>query len=307
MTPSANAPVAASARTGWVSQPVKLGVGCLVVGILLSGCASVLQGEPTGEGGAGGPASYDHESGAEDVLVSIQASGGFVPIEYNLRNTPQFLLLGDGTAITAGPMIALYPGPAIRPLQSIPLTEDQIQELFKSADDAGLLGGEVDYGEPLVTDVDTTFVSITVGGVTVTQAAFALGFEDEAAANLTEAQRTARTALQGFIDAAQALVGSATASYPPSGIVAYRLSVESSPPIEEPELQQPIQPWPLSTAPALPAGSEVASCLVVSGADVPPLLEALETANELTPWQFGADPPVRMAFRALLPGGPGCE
>ena len=33
-----------------------------------------------------------------------------MPLDYNLRNTAQFLLLGDGTEIVQGAVVAIYPG-----------------------------------------------------------------------------------------------------------------------------------------------------------------------------------------------------
>jgi len=82
----------------WTARSSMLGVGCLLAGVALIGCGSVLQGPDDGSrGGGGGPGSapYDHASGAEDILVLIKVDGGFVPVEYNLRNTAQFLLLGE--------------------------------------------------------------------------------------------------------------------------------------------------------------------------------------------------------------------
>lgn len=168
----------------------------------------MLQGAPTDHGSNGGPGSYDHATGPEDVLVSVslQIGGGNAPLEYELRNNAQFLLLGDGTAIVAGATDASYPGPAILPLQSTTITEQQIHILLAAADDAGLLDGPIDYGDPGVTDASNTVVNITVGGRSVSQSAYALGMHEDSP-NLSAANRSARTAMQGFIDAAQSLVG----------------------------------------------------------------------------------------------------
>ncbi|MDQ3733784.1 MAG: hypothetical protein M3400_07285 [Actinomycetota bacterium] len=287
-------------------------IGAIITTLLLSGCANVFQGDDGGGGGGGtdGPGArlYDHAAGVEDVLVSITSGGGFVPVEYNLRNLPQFLLLGDGTAIVGGVTIAIYPGPALQPLQSAILSEGQIQELFTVADDAGLLAGEIDFGEPPVADAPTTTVEISVDGRTVTQSAYALDFSDDPSFGLSEAEMAARAGLQSFIETAQGMVGSASAGYEPNGVVVYRLGPYEGPPADEPELDQPPQTWPIETAPAVPTTTEpgAATCVVVSGPEVPTLLAALAEANELTPWLIGSDPPARMVFRPLLPGDPGC-
>lgn len=294
------------------ARPPLLSIGCLVAAALLAGCASVLDGEGSGGGATDEPGSapYDHATGAEDVLVSIKSDGGLVPVEYNLRNTPEFLLLGDGTAIVGGVMIEIYPGPATNPLQSTTLTEDQIQDLFAEADQSGLLDNEIDYGQPAVTDVATTTVTITVGGRTITQSAYGLGFSEDPEPGLSAENVAAREAMQGFIDAAHALVdGGESTAYVPTGVVAYRLSTDAVAPVDEPDLVQPPVTWPITTAPAVPDAttSGVGTCLVVTGPDSATLVDAITQANELTPWLIGTDPPARMAFRPLLPGDPGCE
>ncbi|MDQ4039898.1 MAG: hypothetical protein M3313_16505, partial [Actinomycetota bacterium] len=270
------------------------------------GCGSVLQGpdDAGGTGGRPGAAPYDHPTGADDVLVSVKAEGGFLPLEYNLRNTAQFLLLGDGTVIVPGVMIEIYPGPAIRPLQAARVTEGQIQELFAAAEEAGLLEGQIDYGEPGVTDVPTTTVTLTSNGRTVSHSAYALSYPEAPDANLSAEQLAAREALQGFIDAAQGLAGADSQQYVPNGVVAYRISSESAPPVDEGLDPEPMV-WPIATAPETPVIG-IDSCIEVIGAEAQTLLEALGQANELTPWMIGSDPPTPMVFRPLLPGDPGC-
>lgn len=294
-------------RNATGTSTLALGVGCLLACVVLAGCANFLEGDP-GTGGSGGPDAgpYEHPTGAEDVVVSVQVAGGYVPVEYNLRNTAQFLLLGDGTVIVAGVVIEIYPGPAINPMQSTRVDEDQIQALLTAADDAGLLAAEIDYGQPAVTDQPDTVVTITADGRTVSQSAYGLGFDDESSPELSEASRAARLALRDFIDTAQALAGTDSQIFTPTGVVAYRLSEQAAPPPEEPDLAQEPRPWPIATAPPPVAGTELTSCVVITGAESDALLAALQQANELTPWLIATDPPARMAFRPLLPGDPGC-
>lgn len=300
------------ARNSWPGRASMLSLSCLLASSALIGCGSVLQGPDDsgggGEGGGPGAAPYDLASGAEDVLVSIKSGGGFVPVEYNLRNTPQFLLLGDGTAVVLGVMIEIYPGPAIAPLQAATISAGQIQELFAAADDAGLLDGEIDYGQPLVTDVPTTTLTLSVNGRTVSQSAYGLSYEDAPDGNLSADQMAARETLAGFIDSAQALADAASEQYAPTGVVAYRLSDEAISTVDEGLEQAPVA-WPIDavpTAPATPATSP-ATCIAVAGEPAQTLLAVLAQANELTPWLIGTDPPSRMVFRPLLPGDPGCE
>lgn len=289
-------------------------VGFLLAAGVLSGCASVLQGDSgTGDGGGGGggtapgPGPYEHPTGAEEPVVSVSVSGGFLPVEVSLRTTAQVLLLGDGTVVAPGVTTDIYPGPALYPLQAATVTEEQIQELIRAADDAGLLDGEIDYGQPPIADAPDTTVELTVDGRTVTQTAYALGEQVETSPGVSDEQRAARLALQGFIETAQGLAAEADESYVPGGVVAYWVNIESMTPVEDPSLDQPAQTWPITTAPTPPTGSELTSCVAVTGEEVGPLLEALVQANELTPWTIGSEPAARMVFRPLLPGDPGCE
>lgn len=118
-----------------------------------------------------------------------------MPLTYSLRDIADFLLLGDGTAIVGGPMTEIYPGPAINPLRSVILSEDQIQELLDVADAAGLLGAEIDYGNGAMTatvaDLPTTTVSVAFGGRSASQSAYGLVFEDEGSATVRPTLRPA--------------------------------------------------------------------------------------------------------------------
>lgn len=286
------------------ASPIMFGVGCLAASMTLFGCVSVLQGAAStssGNGGAGS-APYEHAPGSEDVLVSAELAGWYGPVEYALRNTASFLLLGDGTAIIPAPVPDPYPGPAINPLQSTTLTEQQIQELFAAANGAGLLGAEIDFGEPGISDQATTYVDITVDGRTVSQEAYALDIADDDSPNtLSEASRAARAALRDFISTAQEMVDSDSEPFRPDIILAHRLS-SAADISEEPRV------WPVVTVPPPieATSSASSSCAAISGAEAVQLAAALVGANGFTPWVIGTDPPARMVFRSLLPGDPGC-
>ena len=297
-------------RSGSASGPSL--VGCLVASLTLVGCSSVLQGAPgTSGGGAGGGGGrgavpYEHATGSEDVLVSVDLAGWYGPLEYALRNTASFLLLGDGTAIVPAAIDLSYPGPAINPLQSSTLTEQQIQELFAAADAAGLLGAEIDFGEPGITDQATTYIDITVDGTTFSQAAYALDYIDDDYPNLSEASRAGRAAARDFVALAQGMVGSDSEQYVPTAVLVHRLSPREQTTID-PDLEQQPRAWPITTVPPPIAATYPTSCIAMTGPEATDLFAALADANELTPWLIGTEPPARMAFRALLPGDAGCQ
>lgn len=281
-----------------------LGGGLLIAVVVLTGCATGFRGT-TGTGGAGFTV-YKHATGPEDVLISIDQAGGYVPIEYTLRNTAEFLLLGDATVIVQGATTQGYPGPAIYPLKSSTISEAQIQGLFAAADDAGLLGGEVDYGDPTVTDLPSTNVNITIDGRTYSQSVYGLGAHDIPESDISDASRAARLALQEFIDTAQALVGAEGRAYQPGALLAYRVSQSAQTDVE-PEFETQPLVWPITTVPAPIAATYPSSCTAITGPEAAELLAAAEGINALTPWLIGLEPPTRMVFRPLLPGDPGCQ
>ena len=54
----------------------------------------------------------DHKTGCTDIVLRVSSSGGFVPVEVNLTDTPIFTLYGDNTAIfRPQPSDWMYPGP----------------------------------------------------------------------------------------------------------------------------------------------------------------------------------------------------
>jgi len=168
-----------------------------------------------------------------------------------------------------------------------------------------LLDGEFEYGLPGISDVNTTTVTLTIDGRTVTQSAYSLSYQEASDTGLSAANIAARKALQGFIDTAHGLAGDGMQEYVPPSVLAYRLSAESAPPVVEEGLERQPRPWPIATVPA-PATTSIGSCIEVTGAEATTLLAALDGANELTRWLIGAQAPTRMAFRPLLPGDPGC-
>ncbi|MBA3280075.1 MAG: hypothetical protein H0U22_15455 [Geodermatophilaceae bacterium] len=283
-----------------------LGVGYVVTSVVLAACGSILEGDPGAGNGAPRSGSYEHPTESQDVLVSVDRAGGrYGSVRDVLRNTAELLLLGDGTVIFPGAVDEPYPGTAIFPLQSTTLTEEQIQALFAAADEAGLLGEAIDYGEPAVADEATTYVEITVDGRTVSQTVYALDSESGTEANLSAASRAARAALRDFLVTHGQDSGPGPL-YQPDAVLAYRLPTSAQTPVEPVNEQEP-RTWPIATEPPPVAANSPHSCVAITGQEAADLLAALAEANELTPWLIGTEPPAQLVFRPLLPGDPGCE
>jgi hypothetical protein len=286
-----------------------LAVPLLASALLLGACGG-LDGDGGG-GSGGGTAGIDHPTGPDELVLRVETGGGFVPVEYNLANVPGFSLFGDGRVIVTGPMIEIYPGPALPNLQVTRVAEEGIQAILEEARRAGLFGRDATYGFPCVTDLPTTTFTLVAEGATHTVSAYALGFEDSTTGSCpgVETQERAR-----LVELSRKLGD--LASWLPEGSVgrteeyvpqAMRIFV--TPYRQDPELEQDPVRWPLeddlgsfgSPAPDLADYR----CGVVDGEELRTLLPVARSANQLTPWASDGDP-VGLVFRPLLPDEAGC-
>lgn len=246
---------------------------------------------------------------AGTMVVQVVVSGGFVAPGAMVTSVPTHTVLADGTIIIPAATPAIYPGPAIQPLQAGTATPSQVDGLLGKARSLALLGPAADYGKPLVADAPDTTVTITAGGTTYHQTAHALGIGDEAgppaappggparAGGVTQAQADNRKALRTFIAAIDGLaVG--TRLWTPTAVAAYVLG----PYQPDRDLPQKALAWPLSR---LPERAGPRPCTLYEGAEAAGLLTALANANARTPWAIG-DAQFAMAFRPVVPGQPGC-
>ena len=94
------------------------------------------------------------------LVLRVATEGGFTPVDYQLTNMPAFSLYGDGTIVTTGPMIEIYPPPALPSLQSQTVDSAGVDAIVAAAFDAGLdsAGDLTDMGSVAIADApDTVF------------------------------------------------------------------------------------------------------------------------------------------------------
>lgn len=90
---------------------------------------------PRDDQDAGGPG---HPTEPSVLLLRVGYEGGFAPVDHQLTNLPWFSLYGDGTLVTPGPQIEIYPGPALDPIRRRTLTQGAVSVILRAASDAGL-------------------------------------------------------------------------------------------------------------------------------------------------------------------------
>jgi hypothetical protein len=275
----------------------------LTLGLAAAGCANA---SDTGDDGV------DHPVGADQLILRVSMEGGFVPIEYTLTALPGFSLLGDGTVVTLGPQIEIYPGPALPALVATPVSEEGVQQIIRYAVDAGLLEDRSyeDMGSVGIADASTTVFTLNAAGVTHTTRVYALSELAQRPPRMSDEEFEARRVLQDF----QVRLGTLRTWLPEGSVgddgayapAAMRVFVGEYRP--DPGLTQSPIDWPLT--PGLggfgtPAPPSDLRCGVVDGDDLATLMPLAQQANQLTPWvsdgtRYG------IIFRPLLPGESGC-
>jgi hypothetical protein len=244
------------------------------------------------------------------LVLKIETGGGFVPPEFHLRELPSFALYADGRAITQGPQIMIYPGPALPNLLVRMISPKGVAAILQAAAKAGLTGAGRDFSQAqgVVTDMPTTtFTTVSSAGRHRTTA---YGFEFLKSLEGLTPQVSGRVrALDKLVTSLQDLQ-----SWLPKGSVGEEVSYEPSAmrvfvaPQAAQEEPQPSMPWPLDQALATfgaPADAGEFNCGVVEGEDLAKLLPAAQKANTATPWESGGAL-YSVVFRPLLPDESWC-
>jgi hypothetical protein len=210
-----------------------------------------------------------------------------VPVEVIQGDVPEVTVTADGRVITEGPRPSFDRMARFRVAR---IDDSRLQELLDQARDIGLLTKDesLDYGQPGVTDMPDTTVTITVDGDTFSTSVYALSFDSQ---DLTAEQQGNRDALNAFInDVADAA--------PRRAFHPKRLGVLATP---VDDATGPVVAWPLSDlATAGETAQLAARCVIVSGHDVATVLPLAKQSRFDTHWHSG-DSDWRLVFRPLLP------
>lgn len=266
-------------------------------------------------------APIPHKTGANDLILQVSTAGGLVPIESKLTSTPDFSLYGDGRVIVTGPVIAIYPGPALPNLQTTVITEAEIQSILHAAQAAGLFRNDFNYGQPSVTDMGTTTVVVNAAGKTYTSKIYALGMEEDAG-GVTDVQDQARAQVNTFNQRLSSLSGFTTrkltwTDYQYTSLAVYSKQIATTTPgastnstgstastasTTSTDVQPNTIAWPLGDLATLgrPAEGPYRK-VVVSGQDLSTLSPLLADATQITEWTSNGKT-YNLSFRPLLPG-----
>jgi hypothetical protein len=272
----------------------RLWIVAALVGLAACGKTTVTAG--------GTPLTYSNSP--TSLVLQVEVGGGFVPVDAVFTNLPVVSIYGDGSVITSGPQIAIYPGPVVPNLLVRKLDAQGMETVLTAAHDAGLLAPPINYGMPPIADAPSTSVTINVNDTSYTQGANALGMEETS--GLTAAQVDARTTLSTFVASMtdlETLVGADhIGPEQPYVVTGWRLRATVADQLPTGDPAPTVSPWPITSLPLASIGECAA---VTEPATVAQVTDTMTKANQLT-FFTDAGRTYQVLVRPLLPDETGC-
>jgi hypothetical protein len=267
----------------------------------------------------GGGEAIEHPTGADEAILVVSSQGGFVPVEFAVRNMPSFTLLGDGRVIVQGMQTLEFPGPALPALQERTLTEEGIQQVLRAVEETDLFTGDLELRgmQQMVADAADTVFELNAAGLESTVTVYALGMlmpdmevpgmdAGEVAAHESLTRLSERLLLPEEFIGSELWEREGWQPYEPDAFRLYVVDVTGQP-IEGGDLPGMVQDWPTDDDPAAfgdPAGEFLGPgtrCGVVEGELGETWFAALSNANENTLWTTDGENRYRVLARPLLP------
>lgn len=286
-------------------QTMRLGATFLLAGIVAVGCSS--SSSPTAHPRRPLPVPVR----GDGEMIRIDTRGGLTPIEDQLGIVPQLSIFGDGRIVVSGPVTEQYPPHALPNLLTGTLPRDAMARLVQRARADHLLGGGRDFGQPTVTHLPTTTVTIYDPPCLPTAScarrppalhAYALDFTDAAVlAGLTADQRAARRQLAGFVrTATDWATRVATKPYSASEVAIFVRTAAT--PLTTDGALPGRATWPLGQLATFGSADSPPGyrCGVLTGTDARTALAAAANATSITRWQ-SAGAEYTIVWLPLLP------
>lgn len=277
------------------SRPTGMRFFCALTAVLLlAGCAE--------RGAADGPdAEAEPRPPATGLVLRVDYTGGFTTPTANVARLPLVSVYADGAMITEGPVVAVYPGPALPNLQVTRLDPAAVQDLVGRALDAGV-ADPGDLGSPPLADAFSTRFTLVTSEGTYQREVYALGDAPEGS-GLSADQEEARHRLADLLASVADPGGRDSTAY-----AAQSMAAVVTPWVDPQDgLAQPEVPWP---GPALPGestgGPADVGCVTATGAQADAVVQAAQGANAATPWVTGDGSRWTVVLRPLLPDETGC-
>jgi hypothetical protein len=263
--------------------------------------------------------------GRPTLLLRIESFGETTPPEMQLIAMPMFSLFDDGSIYRLGPVIAIYPPPALPNVTRMRISLDAVTAIMERARDAGLDQAR-DVPNPSMSDGvasirirfndDGQFVDSTTWGL-FTDVGLPPAWDEETLAAY-EALRDIVSFLVNVptnLSAGDLLEPEIPVDPERLQVVSFVATPDLTLPSLAPDLQQPPLTWPLSTPlaaistpydAAAAAGLPEPGCIEISGADARAVVATAREGNLLSPWIDG-DVTYGLLLKPLLPDQTGCS
>jgi hypothetical protein len=304
-------------RLRWVScrmAPFTPALAIVLAVVLFSACGTSGDGTaPSTSGGGAGGGTGDAADGG--LVLQVSTTGGMPGPGVQLGRVPELSLYADGTLITPGVQIAIFPPPMLPALQRTTVPPGDVDAVLAAARAAGLTGGGTRElpvaGGPQIADAPSTTVTVTADGRTTVTSAYALGLEGGGvSAERRELGRFVTAVQDGsLLDVSSGDAGD-TALYEPTAIAIRTREADPTATDDTPEFSDPDGivrdrvDWTVPQV-SLADATEPDGCIVLRDADLAAALPVLEQANTLT--LFVQDGRFwEMAVRPLLPDETDC-
>jgi hypothetical protein len=272
-----------------------------LLAILLVGCAGTAPASPTPTTSPTASPSPSPTASPDLAVVRIHQTGGMLPPWETISWLPLVVLYADGRLVTQGPMIDIYPGPALPNLLVTQLTPDGVRRVLQAALDSGFQGPDRDVGEQMLDSGATVFTITTADGTHTTRLH---GHSQDpavvAAMRFHEALLAPRAWFEGAV-----VSDDRPLAWDRLQIVSAPMTPDALP---DPQMVTQVD-WPLEPLADLGALIEPTQpyrCAVLEGDDVDAVRPLVQNANQLTLFVSETDT-YQLRLRPLLPGEPGCE
>lgn len=154
----------------------------------------------------------------DQMVFTVQASGGMVPPALYAMQSPSLVVYGDGRILQAVKQPALQLIPPRYELARI--DAETVADFVAATQSGGLISSATDFGKPRMTDLDTTTVTVHGDSEPAQVRVYALSEQFES--GLTDEQRAARDRLRTLLEQAAGLsAGADTSPYIPDRVVVY--------------------------------------------------------------------------------------
>jgi hypothetical protein len=285
----------------------------IVALVALAGCAGTPSPTPASSppttAGPTKAATAPPTPAAGGLLLRIDSAGGLAAPQEQFLRLPQVAVYQDGSLVTQGPMLELYPGPALPNLQVTRLSAAGVARIVELARAAGLRGPNRRLEAGGIADAPATVFTAVIDGERHVTTAVALA--TESGLTVPDGDLPARQALlvlQQAVGDMRSTPGAVVGDDAPYQWSALRVVVTTQLPPDD-GIQAQILGWPLPT-PLAEFGAPVAAdpnlrCGVLEGDDLARVQPLLAKANQLTRWQSGPTK-FQLLLRPLLPDESGC-